>query len=290
MDIGTVDLWATHYRSWLHSATLASKVVLVLAVLLTVILADHAVLLLATYALVLALLLTTPLPVLTIGATSLYTVLFVAVFAVSRWDGTWLTPLTVVAKAPTMALVVLLLVTTTPYPRIFAPLQRFLPSLVAESLMMAYRAVFVLLELTRRLVLTLRLRGGLGSGSPWQRVKNLSMGLGLVFVHSMDYVQRLYMVMRLRGYAGQLAGAPGGATLKRHSGEMPAPYLIRGRYQSGFLRRNDAPLLAVALIAIASVLLVRISSTDWPIYGMMVLSGVVLVFAQVYRVTRLPNP
>ena len=160
-------------------------------------LADHFLLLLvATYAFVLALLLTTPLPVVTLSATSLYTVLFVAVFAVSRWDGTWLTPLTIVAKAPTMALVILLLVTTTPYPRIFALISRFLPALVAESLLMAYRAIFVLLELTRRLLLTLRLRGGLGGGSPWQRVKNLSMGLGLVFVHSMDYVQRLYMVMR----------------------------------------------------------------------------------------------
>ena len=158
MDIGTVDLWATHYRSWLHSATLAAKVVLVVAVLCTVMLADHFLLLLATYAFVLALLLTTPLPVVTLSATSLYTVLFVAVFAVSRWDGTWLTPLTIVAKAPTMALVVLLVVTTTPYPRIFALFSRFLPALVAESLLMAYRAIFVLLELTRRLLLTLRLR------------------------------------------------------------------------------------------------------------------------------------
>ena len=212
MDIGTADLWATHHRSWLHSASLAAKAALVAAVLFTVILADHVVLLLATYGLVLALLLTTPLPVLTLGATSLYTVLFVAVFAISRWDGTWLTPLTIVAKAPTMALVVLLLVASTPYPRIFAPLSRFLPALVAESLLMAYRAVFVLLELTRRLLLSLRLRGGLGGGSPWQRVKNLSIGLGLVFVHSMDYVQRLYTVMRLRGYAGQIAGAPRAGT------------------------------------------------------------------------------
>ena len=100
MDIGTVDLWATHYRSWLHSATLAAKVVLVVAVLCTVMLADHFLLLLATYAFVLALLLTTPLPVVTLSATSLYTVLFVAVFAVSRWDGTWLTPLTIVPRLP----------------------------------------------------------------------------------------------------------------------------------------------------------------------------------------------
>ena len=281
MDIGTADLWATHHRSWLHSASLAAKVALVAAVLLTVILADHVVLLLATYGLVLALLLTTPLPVLTLGATSLYTVLFVVVFAVSRWDGTWLTPLTIVAKAPTMALVVLLLVASTPYPCIFAPLSRFLPALVAESLLMAYRAVFVLLELTRRLLLSLRLRGGLGGGSPWQRVKNLSIGLGLVFVHSMDYVQRLYTVMRLRGYAGQLAGAPRAGTVSRHSGGS--------RSLTALLRRNDAALFGVAFVTVASALLGRASGTAWPMYGLAVVSVIVLTGAQLYRMVRRPD-
>ena len=278
MDIGTVDLWATHYRSWLHNATLTAKVMLVVAVLVAVILADHVVLLLATYGLVLALLLTTPLPVLTLGATSLYTVLFVAVFAISRWDGTWLTPLTIVAKAPTMALVVLLLVASTPYPRIFAPLSRFLPALVAESLLMAYRAVFVLLELTRRLLLSLRLRGGLGGGSPWQRVKNLSIGLGLVFVHSMDYVQRLYTVMRLRGYAGQLAGAPRAGTVSRHSGASRNP--------SALLRWNDAALLTVALVIVLAALMGSASGAAWPRYGLAVVSVVVLFGVQVFRLTR----
>ena len=280
MDIGTVDLWATHYRSWLHSATLTAKVALVVAVLVTVMLADHVLLLVATYAFVLALLLTTPLPVLTLGATSLYTVLFVAVFAISRWDGTWLTPLTVVAKAPTMALVILLLVTTTPYPRIFALFNRFLPALVAESLMVAYRAVFVLLELTRRLLLTLRLRGGLGGGSPWRRMRNLSIGLGLVFVHSMDYVQRLYMVMRLRGYAGHVAAAPGRETPPRHSGGSRNP--------STRLWRNDAVLFAVALVIVAIALIVRASGAPWPLYGLAMVSVVVLVGAQLYRMIRRP--
>ena len=278
MDIGTVDLWATHYRSWLHSATLAAKVVLVVAVLCTVMLADHFLLLLATYAFVLALLLTTPLPVVTLSATSLYTVLFVAVFAVSRWDGTWLTPLTIVAKAPTMALVILLVVTTTPYPRIFALFSRFLPALVAESLLMAYRAIFVLLELTRRLLLTLRLRGGLGGGSPWQRVKNLSIGLGLVLVHSMDYLQRLYMVMRLRGYSGHMVAASGKETPARDSGGSRNPPVL--------LWRNDAALFAVALVIVASALIGRASGAAWPMYGLAVMSVVVLVGAQLYRLTR----
>ncbi len=278
MDIGTVDLWATHYRSWLHNATLTAKAMLVVAVLVTVILADHVVLLLATYGLVLALLLTTPLPVLTLGATSLYTVLFVAIFAISRWDGTWLTVLTIIAKAPTMALVVLLLVASTPYPRIFAPLSRFLPALVAESLLMAYRAVFVLLELTRRLLLSLRLRGGLGGGSPWQRVKNLSIGLGLVFVHSMDYVQRLYLVMRLRGYAGRMSGAPHKESLLRHSGASRNP--------SALLRWNDAALLTVALVIVLAAFLGSVSGATWPMYGLAVVSVVVLFGVQVFRLTR----
>ena len=148
------------------------------------------------------------------------------------------------AKAPTMALVVLLVVTTTPYPRIFALFSRFLPALVAESLLMAYRAIFVLLELTRRLLLTLRLRGGLGGGSPWQRLKNLSIGLGLVLVHSMDYLQRLYMVMRLRGYSGHLVAAPGK--------ETSSPSFWRKRNPPALLWRNDAPLFAVALVIVAS--------------------------------------
>ncbi len=287
MDIGAVDLWATHYRSWLHRATLAAKVALVAAVLLTVMLADHALLVLAAYALVLALLLTTPLPAYTLSATSLYTVLFVAVFAISRWDGTWLTPLTIIAKAPTMALAVLLLVTTTPYPRIFGLLGRCLPGLVAESLLLAYRAVFVLLELTRRLALALRLRGGLG-GSPWQRARNLSLGLGLVFVHSMDYAQRLYTVMRLRGYDGRLAAAPHQETSRRHSERGPTAFRHSGesRNPSFPINRNDAPLLAVAILVVASALAVRASGAAWPMYGLGLLSVLALAGAQCYRMFR----
>jgi energy-coupling factor transporter transmembrane protein EcfT len=278
VDIGTVDLWATHYRSWLHSATLPSKCVLAAAVLLTVVLAEHALLLVATYVLLLTLLLTTPLPVFMLVGTSMYTVLFVAVFAISRWDGTWLTPLTIVAKAPTMALVVLLLVATTPYPRIFALFNRFLPSIVADSLLLAYRAVFVLLEFTRRLLLSLRLRGGLGGGSPWQRVKNLSIGLGLVFVHSMDYVQRLYMVMRLRGYAGRMAAGSSGEAILRNTGASRKP--------SFPLQRNDTPLFAVAFVTVASALIVRESGADWPMYGLLILSVLVLAGTQIYRMLR----
>ena len=277
MDIGAVDLWATHYRSWLHSATITAKVVLAAAVLLAVIQADHVLLLLAVYALVLALLLTTPLPALTLSATSLYTVLFVAVFAISRWDGTWLTLLTIVAKAPTMALVVLLLVTTTPYPRIFGLIGRCLPALVAESLLLAYRAVFVLLELTRRLALALRLRGGLG-GSPWQRARNLSLGLGLVFVHSMDYAQRLYTVMRLRGYDGRLAAASRHESSRRHSGQSRNP--------SSRISRNDVPLVVVAILIVATALTVRASGVAWPMYGLASVSVLAVVGAQCYRMTR----
>jgi energy-coupling factor transporter transmembrane protein EcfT len=255
-------LWANREQSWLHRSSVLAKLLLVSSVLLTVVLAQHAVLLLAAYACLLALLLSTSLPALPIISASLYTVIFVALFAVSRWDGTWLTFLTIVLKAPTIALAVLLLVTTTPYPRLFAVLNRLLPRLLAESLLVSYRAVFILLELARQLVHSLRLRGGFARRSLWQRIQNLSVGLGLVFIHSLDYLQQLYTVLRLRGYTGAAADQAG---------------------WEGF-HRADLPLLVLATGLAASALLGRATSAKWPMYAMLIAGAAVALGTGIWRV------
>ena len=103
-----------------------------------------------------------------------------------------------------VALTMLMLMTTTPYPQLFAILHRFLPRAVGDGLLLTYRFLFVLLDLIGDIWTALRLRGGLTSGRHVRNVAHISAGFGLLFLRAIALSERLYAAMRVRGYAGRL--------------------------------------------------------------------------------------
>ena len=159
MDVWTIDFWANNWDSVLHRASPLAKVISVALILGAIVLTNDFVVLATIYLSVIAAIAFTRLPTLRILSIGLYPGLFAILFAISRWDGTILTPTIIILKALGAALTMLMLITTTSYPDIFSLLSYVMPRLVVDSLLMAYRSLFILLTLMGNLVMALRLRG-----------------------------------------------------------------------------------------------------------------------------------
>jgi energy-coupling factor transporter transmembrane protein EcfT len=109
-----------------------------------------------------------------------------------------------VAKAVTAALAALLLIFTTPYPQVFAPLQAVVPSVVGDAMLMTYRSLFLLADKFGHLLTAIRLRSGLAKGHPVRAARATASALGGLLLYSIDLSQREYDVLRVRGYGRRL--------------------------------------------------------------------------------------
>ncbi len=99
-----------------------------------------------------------------------------------------------------------ILIVTTPYPEVFSCIRPVLPGIISEGLLLTYRSLFILLELTDNLVRGLRVRGGLTRGRYIKNVVNFSSGIGLLLVRGLDMSEKFYGVLSVRGYSGKISG------------------------------------------------------------------------------------
>lgn len=228
MNIGSIDTSATQGTSWLHGVSPRSKL-LAFSLALAAIVVSFNLLVLAALVLVLAATVISARlkPSLAFGLAA-YPAFFAIIFAFASAPGVT-AALTIVTKAVGAALAAVVLVLTTPYPQVFAPVQRVTPSLVGDSLLMTYRSTFLLLEKFSDLLRAVRLRSGVLTGHPGRAAADTTRALGGLLLYSLDLAQRDYDIMRVRGYEGRLRA------------RMP---------------RSTRPALDVALIAVASTMLV----------------------------------
>jgi energy-coupling factor transporter transmembrane protein EcfT len=174
--------------------------------------------LLLSYALLALAAATCRLPVRALVLTSLLPVPLVGLFALSRWNGHVDGPLAIVSKGMLTALAGLLVASTTPYPELLAPATRVLPTVLSDSLVLTYRALFILWARLDALWLAIRARGGFfrkpragtlpwaAAGTTWRRRAGVAAtGTAIAVLRGVDLSGRLYDVMRLRGYQGRLA-------------------------------------------------------------------------------------
>jgi len=203
MRIAIVDESATLGTSLLHRASPVAKVIAFVLVLAAVI-ANANVLVIGGIALVLAsAMIACRLPLKQITLLAAYPAFFALVFGF----GTASPPLTAALfamKAVTAALAALLLIFTTPYPQVFAPVQRVVPGIVGDAMLMTYRSVFLLLEKFNHLMIAVRLRAGLSGRKPVRSARATIHALGGLLLYAFDLSQRDYDVMRLRGYEGRI--------------------------------------------------------------------------------------
>ncbi|MCL4552633.1 MAG: ATP-binding cassette domain-containing protein [Candidatus Marsarchaeota archaeon] len=204
MDIGSIDYWANNRTSSIHSASALAKAIGAVMIIATVVVTNQVFLLLSVYLLLVAAVFITRLPALRLIALAGYPAAFAAIFAISQWSGTWVTPAVIILKAITAAQAMVLLITTTPYPDVFAMIGRFLPRIIADGLFITYRSLFILLEEMGHIITAMRLRGGLHKGRYLSNGRNLSRGLGFLLLRAIDMSEHIYNVLRVRGYRGRM--------------------------------------------------------------------------------------
>ncbi len=203
MDIRAIDLSATAGRSRLHGAAAGAKLAS-FALALTAIVVQHNVLVVAAVGLgIAALAVASRLPSRMVFGLAAYPGIFAAVFAFAAAPDP-LTGSLFVAKAVGAALCAVVLVCTTPYPQVFAPVQRIVPEVVGDAMLMTYRSLFILAEKLDRLRVAVRLRSGLGRRHPLLAARATAAALGGLVLYALDLSQREYDIMRLRGYEGRL--------------------------------------------------------------------------------------
>lgn len=204
MDIRVVDVCATTGASALHRASPRIKLAGFALVLLAVVVSANLLVVLGVLLTLLGVVVATRLPLRPVLGFAAYPGVFAALFALAS-ASSLLTGALIVSKAVTAALAAVLLMFTTPYPQVFAPIQRVVPSAVGDALLMTYRSLFLLLEKFSHVLTAARLRAGLAGVSPLASARTVTRALGGVLLYSLDLSQRTYDVMHLRGYEGRLA-------------------------------------------------------------------------------------
>lgn len=204
MDIGRIDTSATLGDSWLHRASPIAKLV-AFALLLTGVMVTWNILLIISLALMLATAVTSARldPKLAYSLAA-YPALFALIFALASAPDV-MTGAVIVMKAMTAALAAITVVLTTPYPYVFAPVQRIVPTIVGDALLMTYRSLFILLGKFSNLLRAARLRAGLSGTHPVRSGRASMQAMGGLLLYSFDLAQRDYDVMRLRGYESRLS-------------------------------------------------------------------------------------
>jgi cobalt/nickel transport system permease protein len=202
-----VDRSATLGTSALHRTAPRAKLIATALLLASVVVSTNVLLVLSIALLLCSLAVGLRLKMRPLMLLALYPALFAALYAFAAGT-TILTAALIIAKAVTSALSVLLLMFTTPYPQVFAPLQRALPAIIGDALLMTYRSLFLLLEKFAHTLTAARLRAGLVGANPVRSATTITRSLGGVLLYSIDLSQRTHDIMHLRGYDGRLVVTP----------------------------------------------------------------------------------
>lgn len=112
--------------------------------------------------------------------------------------------LVIVLRAVTAVTVLLLLMMTTPYIKVFSVLKLVFPEVLTDVLFLTYRAFFLLLGRLNELRTAIKLRGGTASANLFRNLAAAGTYLGMAFITAVDYNERGYRALLLRGYRGDI--------------------------------------------------------------------------------------
>lgn len=213
IDVARIDYWATSGSGHFHRSSVIAKLLFVLCALASAIAAREPVPLAAVYVLLVILAASSGLPWRSILVLSLYAAVFALFYAFSLGGRATVYAL-LLLKAVTPAFAVGMLITSTPYPRIFAFLSAVLPEVIAAGLFMTYRTLFILLDMMHNFATAIRLRGGFAPGNIIKNGSSIAKGVGSLLVQSVERSARLFAVMSVRGYSGSMAARHAGGLVR----------------------------------------------------------------------------
>ena len=228
MNIGSIDRSAVSDLGWLHRISPRAKLAALMLILGAVVVTWNLFMAAALLVLLAATAASARIDLRLAFTLAAYPAVFALIFALASAPDA-MTGTTIILKAVAAGLAAVTIVLTTPYPQVFAPIQRIVPAIVGDALLMTYRTTFLLLGKFGSLVRAVRLRSGIRGNHPVRMARATTAALGSLLLYALDLAQRDYDVMRLRGYSGRL--------------RVPLP-----RSRS---RARDAALLAAAALALA---------------------------------------
>jgi cobalt/nickel transport system permease protein len=205
MDVARIDYWAASGSGAFHRASVLAKIIFVGLVVAAAVVSRSAPALAAGYGLLLVVAAAARLPLLRILMLSLYAAVFAALYGISLRHVDLAVYGLVILKAVTPALAVLMLIVSTPYPRLFSLTSAVLPELPAAGLFMTYRSFFILLDMMNNFIVALRFRAGLARGRIVKTIANIPRVIAMLLVAAVERSSRLYAVMAVRGYSGSMA-------------------------------------------------------------------------------------
>jgi len=204
IDVARIDHWAASGTGMLHRASPVAKVVFLLLVVSAAVVSKNPYALTAGYLVLIAVAVAAGLPWSRVMVLSWYAAVFALLYSFSIRGGVWIRALFVM-KAITPSCAMLMLIVSTPYPKIFALLSAALPEMITAGLFMTYRTLFILLDMMDNFGAAIRLRGGFSPGSLYKNSANISKGIAMLLVRAVERASRIYAVMVVRGYSGSMA-------------------------------------------------------------------------------------
>lgn len=203
MDMGAIDRSATRGDGPVRGASPTAKLIALALVLGTVLASWNVLVLAGAFLLLISTLVWGRVDLKLALSLAAYPAIFALVFAFASAPDA-MTAAVIVAKAVTAALAAVSVILTTPYPQVFSRVQRIVPGIVGDSMLMTYRSMFILLDKFNGLLRATRLRAGIRSGQPLRSARATASALGGLLLYSIDLAQRDYDIMRVRGYEGRL--------------------------------------------------------------------------------------
>jgi cobalt/nickel transport system permease protein len=204
IGVAKIDHWAASGTGRLHRSSPTAKVIFLLLVVTAAVISENPYPLIAGYGTLLVVAALSGLPWSRVMVLSWYAALFALLYSFSIRGGMWLRSLYVM-KAITPSCAMLMLIVSTPYPKIFSLLSSALPEIIAAGLFMTYRTLFILLDMMDSFAVAIRLRGGFSPGSLYKNGANISKCIAMLLVRAVERASRIYSVMVVRGYSGSMA-------------------------------------------------------------------------------------
>lgn len=204
MDIAYIDQLANNGSGYLHKASVLSKVLFCILLLISIIISTNSIELFVIFFILIIITRTNGLPVGKVVHFSLYPAFFSLLFAAMRFYYSFDAGFSVILSAVDGALVMIILITTTPYTKVFSFFGIFLPQIIVNSMFFTYRVFFIIIEKVKNILTIIKLRGGFKATNILFNIKNLAGAIGVLFLNSFDMLERMYNIYALRGYQGSI--------------------------------------------------------------------------------------
>jgi len=198
-----IDDYANNLDSAMHRASVGTKIASTAVALGTIIFSTTILTLVGQFLIILLFQFASRLPVKRLLIWAVYPAFFAVIFAISQAQYSVELSAQTMLRAVDAALLMLLLIGTTPFTRIIAVLGKASRTL-ANLAFFSYRFFFLFTDESSRRLTALRVRGGF-QGVIQTKIKNATNLIGLLFVSYMESGEKVYDAVTTRGYRGEFS-------------------------------------------------------------------------------------